>query len=144
MVPTDEEIKLAKAFADVMHVKLNSYDGTYRGELSELCLARMMGETHNVEHNDEKKTKVYDWDLKIDGHLVDVKTATSGYFTISSYILNNARKEILYPCYKALVKKFTLVGVLDGKQIHKLAKNSKFYSGYYVSSEDVRKFSKIK
>lgn len=138
LIPTKDEMDSARKFADEMNGKLNSYEGTYRGELSELCLGRMMGESHKIEHNDEKKTKEYFWDLKIDGQLVDIKTSTGGYFTVSDYILNNAMKNILYPCYRASTKRFTLIGVLDGQQIQKLASPSKFYNGYFVSTNDIK------
>jgi hypothetical protein len=143
LVFNDNEIKFAREWADKMRHKLNSYEGTFRGELAELSLLRYLKKSgHSVLANNENKTKQYEWDLMVDGTMVDVKTTTGKYITVGTHTLKCNIDEILFPCYRFLSNKFQLIGTIDGKQLQRLVQLSKIYYGYYISVAAVKKHSK--
>ena len=136
-----DEKDLARAFADKHRAKMNSYEGTYRGELAELCLVRLLSHIHDVVENDEDKTHQYEWDMKIDGKFVDIKTTTGSYITISNYTLGKKIDHIIYPCYKYGLDKMTLIGVINGTQVRTHATPSKFHDSNYISSKIIKEIS---
>ncbi len=142
------EILIARKFAESKKEKLNSFEGTFRGELAEICLAKELEKKYMVFSNEEEKTNEYEWDLKIfyfkeeiKEIFVDVKTSAAKTITFSNFSIKHERfKQILFPCYEFKSNKVELIGVLLAEKILPLLKNSK-YGGYYIWNDDIRKNS---
>lgn len=136
LIVGDSDILVARKHADRLGYKLNSYEGTFQGELGEIILTRELKKTYNVIENNEEETRQYKWDLKIDGKYIDVKTTKAKTITITDII-----EDCLYPCYLFKKTNFELLGVLNGIIIKKIVKKSKFNNGYYLWNSDVIKNS---